>query len=354
MPPELLLFLILVILLLGTLLIQWPISLLSLLAGLFLWFRNPKADVKNVSKFFHGFRIGGHRGSSIKCPENTMTSFKQAELDGADLIEFDIGLTKDGIAVIMHDDTLDRTTNMSGAIRDYFFDELAANCNCAHKFIMPLHAHAGNRRAPTDGEPFSQGHTSTTFERAPILTMEELVKWAKSRGMKMIFDVKDTDKELAEQIQKLFEDHDLFDSAIVCSFFPSIVYRIKRHNKHIMTGLTWRRWFVSYIDLDWKNPRNKSPIWHHLAMVLDVLWMLSIKLWLPLFLGVDMVLTERGEISENYVKFMRARGLQICAWTVNDEREMAWMVHKLEIPFLTDVPHLAYPIIMEYDRKIIN
>lgn len=342
------------------------------MAGLFIWLRNPQAQAKNVSSFFNGFRIGGHRGSPTCCAENTMASFKQAEREGVDLIEFDVGMTKDGVPVIMHDDTLERTTNMSGPLRDHTFAQLAA-CNCAAKFTMPLlpmhgaNAYIHHREPPEDAELFQQQHSAApddgganannnaAAQTAPILKMSQLVEWAKNRGMKMIFDVKDTDKELVEQIEELFECHDLFNSAIVCSFFPSVVYRIKRQNKRILTGLTWRRWFVSYQDLEWKTPRYASPIWHGLAMALDVAWMWSIKLWLPQFLGVDMVLTERGEISENYVKFMRARGLEICAWTVNDEREMAWMAHKLEIPFLTDVPYKAYPVLMQLDRnKFIN
>lgn len=66
-------------------------------------------------------------------PENTIASMQQAKHEGAELIEFDVSLTKDGIAVLLHDDTLDRTTNMTGAIRDFLFKELES-CNCAAKF----------------------------------------------------------------------------------------------------------------------------------------------------------------------------------------------------------------------------
>jgi glycerophosphoryl diester phosphodiesterase len=58
---------------------------------------------------------------------------RQAKQEGAELIEFDVSLTKDGVAVILHDDTLDRTTNMTGQIRDFLFTDLK-DCNCAAKF----------------------------------------------------------------------------------------------------------------------------------------------------------------------------------------------------------------------------
>lgn len=57
----------------------------------------------------------------------------QAKCEGADLIEFDISLTKDGVAVILHDDTLERTTNMCGAIRNTKFEQLK-DCDCAARF----------------------------------------------------------------------------------------------------------------------------------------------------------------------------------------------------------------------------
>lgn len=333
-------------LLVAALFLHWPLSVLSLLAGLFLWLRNPTGRPQNVSNFFRGFRFGGHRGSPINAPENTMASFKQAEREGVDLIEFDVGLTKDLVPVLMHDDSLERTTNMHGPLRDRTMAELVG-CNCAANFVKkPWSSTSADNECKN---AVADGPTAP----APIPRLEELVLWAKGRQMKMIFDVKDTDKALVEQLEQLFVAHDLFDSAIVCSFFPSVIYRIKRQNKHILTGLTWRRWFVSYQDLEWKKRRHTSPVWHTLAMAVDVLWMWSVKLWLPQFLGADMVLTERGEISENYVKFMRARGLEVCAWTVNDEREMAWMAQKLEIPFLTDVPHVARPVVEESKKSIL-
>jgi glycerophosphoryl diester phosphodiesterase len=62
-----------------------------------------------------------------------MASMQQAKQEGAELIEFDVSLTKDGIAVLLHDETLDRTTNMTGSIRDFLFKDLAS-CNAAANF----------------------------------------------------------------------------------------------------------------------------------------------------------------------------------------------------------------------------
>lgn len=66
----------------------------------------------------------GHRGIRAKYPENTMLSFEKAIAAGVDLIEFDVNITKDGIPVVIHDTTVDRTSDHEGAVRDYTLAEL--------------------------------------------------------------------------------------------------------------------------------------------------------------------------------------------------------------------------------------
>lgn len=62
--------------------------------------------------------IVAHRGASALAPENTISSFSRALEIGADAVEFDIHQSSDGKLVVMHDESLERTTNGSGLIRD--------------------------------------------------------------------------------------------------------------------------------------------------------------------------------------------------------------------------------------------
>ncbi|NHJ47958.1 MAG: glycerophosphodiester phosphodiesterase [Asgard group archaeon] len=68
--------------------------------------------------------IQGHRGASAVEPENTIRAFIRAFDDGADGIEFDIRLTADKKIVVIHDKTINRTSNGKGLVKDYTFDEL--------------------------------------------------------------------------------------------------------------------------------------------------------------------------------------------------------------------------------------
>lgn len=65
-----------------------------------------------------------HRGASTYCPENTMMAFYTGLYMGANGIETDVQLTKDGVPVLFHDSTIDRVTNGTGAVADYTFEEL--------------------------------------------------------------------------------------------------------------------------------------------------------------------------------------------------------------------------------------
>lgn len=66
----------------------------------------------------------GHRGDRAHAPENTIRSFTQAVALGADALEFDVHRSKDGVPVVIHDPTLDRTTDARGAVRDRSVREL--------------------------------------------------------------------------------------------------------------------------------------------------------------------------------------------------------------------------------------
>lgn len=68
--------------------------------------------------------IIGHRGASAIAPENTMAAFREAIAAGSDGIEFDVRLTRDGLPVIIHDNTLRRTTGLSNRIADLTLSEL--------------------------------------------------------------------------------------------------------------------------------------------------------------------------------------------------------------------------------------
>jgi glycerophosphoryl diester phosphodiesterase len=77
-------------------------------------------------KFFSGPkpRVIGHRGTAGSAPENTVASFEWAVADGADIVELDVHATREGEIVVIHDDTVDRTTDGSGPVKEMSLAEL--------------------------------------------------------------------------------------------------------------------------------------------------------------------------------------------------------------------------------------
>src|SRR5882672_6113414 len=69
-------------------------------------------------------RVFGHRGAAGVAPENTLASFRRARADGADVFELDVHATADGEIVVLHDPTLERTTDGGGAVSSLRFAEV--------------------------------------------------------------------------------------------------------------------------------------------------------------------------------------------------------------------------------------
>ena len=81
--------------------------------------------------------VFGHRGLKAFYPENTMISFQKALEAGVDGIELDINMTKDGHLVIIHDTSVDRTTNGSGLVQNHTLRELK-ELECRKSFFMGI------------------------------------------------------------------------------------------------------------------------------------------------------------------------------------------------------------------------
>jgi len=84
------------------------------------------------------FLFIGHRGTRRDYDENTILAFKKAKEYGANYIEFDIRKTKDRKLVILHDSNLNRTTEGSGLLRDFTYEEIKSFKTIIHKNTIPL------------------------------------------------------------------------------------------------------------------------------------------------------------------------------------------------------------------------
>lgn len=110
-------------------------------------------------------KVIAHRGYSGAYPENTMLAFQKAVEAGSDMIELDVHLTKDSRLVVIHDETVDRTTDGTGSVKDLTFAELqefnAAKC-WGGKF--------GPQRIPSFEEYCEWAHDAGAYTNIEIKT----------------------------------------------------------------------------------------------------------------------------------------------------------------------------------------
>jgi glycerophosphoryl diester phosphodiesterase len=149
------------------------------------------------------FFVIAHRGASAYEPENTLRSFRRAVDMGADIVELDVRLSRDGALVVIHDETLDRTTNGCGAVRDKTLAELRS-----------LDAGLG--------------------ERVP--TLDEVVSEV---GDKVALAIEIKERGAEEGVVEVIRSRSLLCRAFVISFDEGVLVRVRELEPRITTGFLY-------------------------------------------------------------------------------------------------------------------
>ena len=151
--------------------------------------------------------IIAHRGHSLEAPENTTTAYRRAIELGAEMIEADVNISRDGRLVMMHDATLDRTTNGGGPVSRATWNELA--------------------------ELDAGGWFGKEFAGLGIPTVEETIELARDAGIWMCFEVKGGDPAEAERIANslitLLVARDALGFAAMSGYNHAVLALAKRH-----------------------------------------------------------------------------------------------------------------------------
>jgi glycerophosphoryl diester phosphodiesterase len=135
------------------------------------------------------FVIVAHRGAMSDKPENTMEAFKYAVELGADIVEIDLRTSSDGQLFILHDDSLIRTTNGEGIATSFTLAELQA-------------LDAGS----WFGSSYSDQH---------IPSFKEVLIWATEEGVTLLLDLKESDREFAENVGNEVKKYGIEENMVV-------------------------------------------------------------------------------------------------------------------------------------------
>ncbi|KAG7246507.1 hypothetical protein CRUP_018498, partial [Coryphaenoides rupestris] len=139
----------------------------------------------------------------------------------------------------------------------------------------------------------------------------------------------------AAALRDLYRKHPvLYNTSIVCSFQPKVIYRMRQTDPEVVTALTHRPWSLSrYGD---GAPRFASHWKQQWMTLVDVLldWAHHHFLWK--LCGVSAFLVQKNFVSPDYVQYWAQRGVQVVAWTVNTAVEKQYYQELLQVNYITD------------------
>jgi glycerophosphoryl diester phosphodiesterase len=215
-----------------------------------------------------------HKGASHEAPANTLAAFLLAQELGADGVELDVQLSRDGKVVVIHDDTVDATTDGHGPVREKTLAELKA-------------LDAGSLFDPV-------------FAGQRIPTLQEVVD-AVGQGLRINIELKTEsakDDGLAAAVVHLVEENDLLDRVVVSSFNPLALWRVRRLNPWIPLGMLYDEGLPFFLRRPWLRHLVRPAALH----------------------------PEGAMVDAAYVRWARSRGYRVHTWTVDDPGRMWQLV----------------------------
>jgi glycerophosphoryl diester phosphodiesterase len=237
--------------------------------------RNPQSAIRHMSPL-----VIAHRGASAAEPENTLRAFELAIRQGAQMIELDLHATRDGQAVVVHDDDLSQTTDLKGRVSELTLEEV--------------------RRADA-----GKG------ERVP--TLEETLDLTRGRA-RLYLEIKD--RQVTAETLRLVRARGSQSEVMIASFDLELMRRLGEEVKDIELGLILGT--PSY------DPRVR---WREAAP------------WLALQGFHYQVLCMQVAMCFGYLaQRIKRAGKRLYVWTANDERTFARMIARGADGIVTDVP----------------
>lgn len=254
--------------------------------------------------------IIAHRGASGHVPENTILSFTTALEMGAHVLEMDLQLTSDNRVVVLHDATVDRTTDGRGHITELTLAQVR-DLDAAYAW------EDANGSTPFRG----------TGMRIP--TLEEI--FIEFPGIPLLIEMKtDSDIRIAEAVSALIDEYQVHDQVMVASFETEYLDAFRALQPDIPTNLgvseAGTLYALHFLGLHrWYRPRGNA-------------------LQVPQrFSGLPVLLP-------TFRRTARQRGLDLQVWTINDPETMRELLDQGVDGLLTDYPDRAVQALEESGR----
>ena len=263
-----------------------------------------------------------HQGGAKEAPSSTLFAMRQAVANGADALELDVHMSKDGVLMVCHDATVDRTTDGQGAIADLTLDELRRLDN-AYWWTPGTVVDHDN----PDPEAYVHRGKAADDPEFRIATLDEVLEAFPDTYLN--FDIKQTAPTVVSYEQPLAEAllrHDRAGSTIVASFNDLATDRFRPFAPDIHTslGTNGTAEFFRAIRGGEAPPATAG-----------------IALQVPRNFG-DIVV-----VDQVFVAAAHDHGLAVHVWTIDDETEMAELVDLGVDGIMTDRPQALEAVLQE-------
>ena len=250
--------------------------------------------------------IIGHRGAAALVPENTMASFQAALIDHrAPMIEFDIHLSKDGVPIIIHDATLERTTNGKGYVSHYTAKELQA-FDAGFWF-----------------DPQKNGTFPFRNKGLKIPTLEELLTTFPNHELSV--EIKERSAATTRITMTLIQKHKSERRCIVGSKYSIVSNTMRESYPAVRRFISQNEIVISYFDFKRGVTKPAKDPMAVASMPLEKCGLL--------FDHVD------------FIRFLHQKEMAVFYWTINDPEHMRNLADKKADGIITDNPKLASEII---------
>ena len=241
-----------------------------------------------------------HRGANKVSPQNTIEAFKKAIQFRADGFETDVHLTSDGVPVICHNYTIDKTSDGKGAIASNTLDYLK-------RFDFGSYFHH-------------------SYKGVEIPTLEEFLTLCEKANLKVlnieIKSPKNKDYVIVDKILDAVKAHGLFDKLLISSFDPDLLVYIKDKDENCKTGFLY-------------SP--DKPITYKRVLGNEIGFAKSID--------ADALHPHQMFVTQKLIDDAHENGIMVNPWTVNKEKDIIKLVKMGVDGVITDVPNIAKRLI---------
>jgi glycerophosphoryl diester phosphodiesterase len=250
-----------------------------------------------------------HRGGAALAPENTLAAFEKARSLGVDVIEFDVRMTRDGHLVVVHDLSINRTTNGEGGVHEFSLEEIG-KFDAAYRFS-------------TDGKEFPYRGRGLR-----IPTVEDVFR--QFGDLRMSIEIKTPPTvmgypDIELKLWNLIEQYGMHDKVLISSFSHEIMTRFARHSG-------------DRVALSASGREARTFILLHRIFLTPLYRPESDAFQIPVAYGALRLDDER--------LILNARNLNMAViyWTVNEEEAMRRLLARGASGIITDRPDLLMKV----------